>query len=113
MRSLAFADNAFDSDDIQCAQDNYNHRIPDFKESTLLKWKDEWMLRPLFRRACSMTGLLVTSSAKALPYGPFASQIAALGKGAGFRAPLTGYAFRRGAGQVVNSKSTTESDRGD
>ena len=30
--SLAFADNAFDSDDIQSVQDIYNHTIPDFKE---------------------------------------------------------------------------------
>ena len=47
MLSLTFADNAFDSDDTQSVQDIYNHTIPDFKESTHLRWKDEWMLRPV------------------------------------------------------------------
>lgn len=93
MLGLAFADNAFDSDEIKSLQDIYSHKIPDFKESTKLKWKDEWMLRPIFRRACSTPGGLTTSLVKALPYTSFASQISALGAGAGFKAAFTAYAF--------------------
>lgn len=105
MLSLAFTDHAFDSDDIESIQDIYNHKIPAFKESTTLRWKDEWIPRPIFRRACSTTSGLVTSSVKALPYASYASQMSALGSGAGFRAGVTAYAFRRGAAQVVNSES--------
>ena len=47
------------------------------------------MPRPIIRRACSMPGGLVTSSVKALPYQSYASQMSALGSGAGFRAGLT------------------------
>ena len=104
MLSLAFADNAFDSDDIQSAQDIYDHRIPEFKESTLFRWKEEWMLRPIFRRACITVDGLTTSSVKAIPYASYASQISALGSGAGFRTGLSAYAFRRGAAQKVNSE---------
>lgn len=104
MLSLAFADEAFDLDDIRSVQDIYSHIVPDFKESTLLRWKDEWMPRPIFRRACCMPGGLVTLSVKALPYRSYVSQMSALGSGAGFRAGLTAYAFRRGAGQVINSE---------
>lgn len=104
MLSLAFADNAFDSECIQSAQDIYNHTIPDFKESTLIRWKDEWILRPIFRRACSTTSGTVTSLVKALPYKSYASQLIDLGSQAGFRAVLTAYAFRRGAAQVVNGE---------
>ena len=104
MLSLAFADDAFNSDDIRSVQDIYSHIVPDFKESILLRWKDEWMPRPIFRRACCMPGGLVTSSVKALPYRSYASQMSALGSGAGFRAGLTAYGFRRGASQVINSE---------
>ena len=62
------------------------------------------MLRPVFRRACSTISGPVTSLVKALPYSSYASQMSALGLGAGFRADLTAYAFRRGAAQVVNSE---------
>ncbi|KAL6712955.1 hypothetical protein ACLMJK_009510 [Lecanora helva] len=106
MLGLAFADNAFECDVIQGIQDIYEHKIPDFKESTQLKWKDDWLPRPIFRRACSTTSETTTSLIKPLRYESLASQIGALGKGAGFRAPLTAYAFRRGAAQVVNSIAT-------
>lgn len=73
MLSLAFADNAFDFDDIQNAQDTYNLNIPKCKESLQFKWKDEWMSRPIFRRACSTVDGLVTSDVKVLPYRSYAS----------------------------------------
>lgn len=41
MLALAFADNAFASDDIKFAQDIYKLIVPEFKESIHLKWKDE------------------------------------------------------------------------
>ena len=103
---LAFSDGAFDSDDIRSLQNIYDYKIPDFKESTLLKWKKEWIPRPIFRRACTTTNGLITSSIKVLSYQSFAPRIQALGKGAGFRARMTAYTFRRGAAQVVNSKSS-------
>ncbi len=104
MLALAFADNAFASDEIQSAQDIYNLTIPDFKESIHLKWKSEWMCRPIFRRACSTIDGPVTSLIKALPHASYASYLSALALGAGFRASLTAYAFRRGAAQVINSE---------
>ena len=102
--SLAFADTAFDSECIQCVEDIYRHTIPEFKESTLLKWKESWLTRPVFRRARVAGSGLATSATKALPYNSFVSQTKALGQGAGFRADLNPYAFRRGAAQVVNSE---------
>ncbi len=104
MLSLAFADNAFDSDDIQNAHDIYSLSIPECKESLQFKWKDEWMSRPVFRRACSTVDGLVTSDGKALPYRSYASQMSALGLGAGFRTAITAYTFRRGAAQMINSE---------
>ena len=104
MLSLAFADNAFASHDIQTLQDIYSLNIPEFKESLHLRWKDEWMPRPIFRRACRAASGLVTSLVKALPYRSYASQMSALGLGAGFRAAVTAYTFRRGAAQVVDSE---------
>lgn len=114
--SLAFADTAFDSECIQCVEDIYRHTIPEFKESTLLKWKESWLTRPVFRRARVAGSGLATSATKALPYNSFVSQTKALGQGAGFRADLNPYAFRRGAAQVVNNRDRyycrTKSDHG-
>ena len=69
--TLAFADNAFASDDIESAQDIYKLTIPGFKESVHLKWKDEWMPRPIFRRAYSTVDGPTTSIVKALPYASY------------------------------------------
>ena len=104
MLALAFADNAFASDDIKSAQDIHKLIVPEFKESIYLKWKDEWMSRPIFRRACSTVDGPVTSMVKALPYASYASHLSRLAIGAGFRASFTAYAFRRGAAQVINSE---------
>ena len=109
MLALAFADNAFASDDIKSAEDIYKLTVPEFKESIHLKWKDEWMSRPIFRRACSTVNGPVTSMVKALPYASYASHLSKIAVGAGFRANLTAYAFRRGAAQVINSKFLFES----
>jgi hypothetical protein len=60
--ALAFADNAFASEWINCLEDLEAFQVPSHLQSLLLSWKESMLEVLVFRRAVSEGGQIVTSS---------------------------------------------------
>ncbi|KAH6666137.1 hypothetical protein B0J14DRAFT_643409 [Halenospora varia] len=106
MLTIAIHDNAFRSEKIQSVRDIFRLRVKQPRYSLELKWKKSILKTPIFRQAVLSVDGTRTSSpedAKALWYYTYIYYLQRLGYIVGFAALLTGYALRRGAGEVLDA----------
>jgi Protein of unknown function (DUF3435) len=103
---LAFTDDAFASEWINCPEDLQTFRVPSHLQSLPLHWKESMLEIPVFRCAVSKGGQVITSPTKALQYATIANQNLRLGKSTGFKDPFRFYCLRKGAANAINSQYT-------
>lgn len=98
--ALAFADGAFRDEGIRTPEDLRAIRIPAFKETLEVKWRQEILDTPIFRR--TQDGAISLTA----PFRPgdLNYYLKRLGKLAGYPQQLTSYALRRGAAAAVDCK---------
>ncbi|KAF1810113.1 hypothetical protein P152DRAFT_140144 [Eremomyces bilateralis CBS 781.70] len=104
--SLAFADNAFESDWIKRPKDLYTFSVPFHLQSVQLHWKESMQDIPIFRRSVARGGEVTISPDRSIQYMTLYYQNARLGKSAGLADTLGLYSYRRGAGESIDYKCT-------
>ncbi|KAI9770756.1 MAG: hypothetical protein M1840_003006 [Geoglossum simile] len=92
---------------INCPEDLQTFQVPSHLQSLPLQWKESMLEIPVFRRAVSEGGQVITSPTKALQYATIANQNLRLGKSTGFKDPFRFYCLRRGAANAINKITTT------
>ena len=95
--ALAFADNAFKEEGIQCPVDLYTIEIPHFKETLGIQWKPKLLETPVFRQQVKGD---ISGSIPA--FGGFDSRIQRLGLLSEYPQDLTSYVLRRGAANAID-----------
>jgi hypothetical protein len=105
--SLAFADDAFEAPSLRSAHDVYRMKVPTYKNSIQLRWKEEMAKVPIFRQATRTVDGLRTSSTRALRYSTFNYYLERLGRVTGFEDKLAGYCVRRGTGNAVDGQQAS------
>ena len=98
--SLALCDGAFDAPSITSAERIFQVRNRGPVKCTPLRWKKEWLKRPIFRRFEGSDILLD----EALQYHKLRDDLKRQSLDCGFERALEPRAFRRGAANAVNSK---------
>ncbi|KAF1815641.1 hypothetical protein P152DRAFT_192051 [Eremomyces bilateralis CBS 781.70] len=104
--SLAFADNAFESDWIKRPKDLYTFSVPFHLQSVQLHWKESMQDIPIFRRSVARGGEVAISPDRSVQYMTPCYQNARLGKSAGIADTLGLYSYHRGAGESIDCKCT-------
>lgn len=104
--SLALADGASKAPSLTTPERVFEHKVRGPVMCTPLRWKQEKLKTPIFRRDELATDGYITSSGTALPYSQFRDCLNRLGLAAGFLEKLTSYCFRRGTANVVDRKLT-------
>lgn len=99
MIAIGFLDNAF-RDDFSSVENLYSVRTTSNRGSLNLFWKESILNVLIFRYAgsdCLETSLCV----QPIGYYTYLEYLRELGKHTGFKAAITPYAFRRGAGEAI------------
>jgi hypothetical protein len=96
--SLAVRDNAFDAPSLTSAARVFNAKNRGPVKCTPLRWKEEWLKRPIFRRFNGS----VTSEDKALQYHKLRDDIGQQSLDAGNEKAIEPKAWRRGAANKAN-----------
>lgn len=96
--SLAVSDQAFDVDGLTTASSVFRLRNRGGRLCTPLRWKSEWLKRPVFR---GYDGAAVALE-KPLPYHKLNDDMERQTLDAGFERAFGPKAFRRGAANVAN-----------
>ena len=98
--SLALCDGAFDAPSLTSAERIFQVRNRGPIKCTPLRWKKEWLKRPIFRRSEGSDVLLH----EALQYHKLRDDLKRQSLDCGFEKALEPRAFRRGAANAVNGK---------
>ena len=98
--SLALCDGAFDAPSLTSAERIFQVRNRGPVKCTPLRWKKEWLKRPIFRRSEGSDLLLD----EALQYHKLRDDLKRQSLDCGFEKALEPRAFRRGAANAVNGK---------
>jgi hypothetical protein len=101
---LALADGAFEAPSLTAPERVFEHGVWGPVMCTPLRWKQEKLKTPIFRRDELGTDGCITSLETTLPYSQFRDCLNRLGLAAGFQEKLTSYCFRRGTANVVDRK---------
>ncbi|TVY14767.1 hypothetical protein LARI1_G008250 [Lachnellula arida] len=104
--SLALADGAFEAPSLTTPERVFEHKVWGPVLCTPLRWKQEMLQMPIFRRDERMADKGIPSPETALPYSQFRDCLNRLGRAAGFKEILTSYCFRRGTANVVDRTAT-------
>ncbi|KJZ70767.1 hypothetical protein HIM_09851 [Hirsutella minnesotensis 3608] len=99
--SLAISDQAFDAPSLTSACKVFQLRNRGARQCTELRWKEEWLKRPVFR---GFDGSSV-SQEKPLPYHKLNDDMERQTLDAGFEKAFGPRAFRRGAANAANGKA--------
>jgi hypothetical protein len=91
--SLALADGAFEAPSLTTPERVFEHKVWGPVMCTPLRWKQEKLKTPIFRRDELATDRCITSVETALPYSQFRDCLNRLGLAAGFQEKLTSYCF--------------------
>ncbi|TVY12529.1 hypothetical protein LARI1_G009432 [Lachnellula arida] len=102
--SLALADSAFEAQSLTTPERVFEHKVWGPVLCTPLRWKQEMLKMPIFRRDERIAD--EGSPETALPYSQFRDCLNRLGRAAGFKEILTSYCFRRGTANVVDRTAT-------
>jgi Protein of unknown function (DUF3435) len=111
--SLALADGAFEAPSLTTPERIFEHKVWGLVLCTPLRWKQEKLKTPIFRRDERTADKGIPSLETALPYSQFRDCLDRLGRTAGFKETLTSYCFRRGTANVVDRKLFIISQEGD
>lgn len=96
--SLALCDGAFDAPSLTTARRVFETKNRGLVSCTPLRWKQEWLKRPVFRRFESS----LLSKDEALPYHKLRDDMERQTLDAGFENSIGPKAFRRGAANSAN-----------
>lgn len=96
--SLAISDQAFDALNLTSAADVFKIRNRGPDKCQQLRWKEEWLKRPVFR---GFKGSFISRD-KALPYDKLSDDMERQTLDAGFEEAFGPRAFRRGAANKAN-----------
>ncbi|KAK3938085.1 hypothetical protein QBC46DRAFT_460441 [Diplogelasinospora grovesii] len=99
--SLAVADGAFDAPSLNSVRRVFEVKNTGPVKCTPLRWKREWLKRPVFRR---FNGPEVSAD-EALPYSKLRDDIGRQSLDAGQEKPMQPKDFRRGAANEANGKA--------
>lgn len=102
--SLALADDAFEAPSLISPDRIFDHKVRGPVLCTPLRWKEEKLKTPIFRRDERTADGCITSPDVALPYYQFQDCLNRLGRAAGSLEKLTSYCFQRGTANVVDRK---------
>jgi hypothetical protein len=102
--SLALTDDAFEAPSLTTPKRVFEHKVWGPVLCTPLRWKQEKLQTPIFRRDEYIMEEGIPSPETALPYSQFRDCLNRLGRAAGFKETLTSYCFRRGTANVVDRK---------
>jgi hypothetical protein len=111
--SLALADGAFEAPSLTTAKRVFEHKVWGPVLCTPLRWKQEKLKTPIFRRDERTSDRRIPSLETALPYSQFKDCLNRLGRTAGFKETLTSYCFRRGTANIVDRKLSVAAQEGD
>ncbi|KND93252.1 hypothetical protein TOPH_02396 [Tolypocladium ophioglossoides CBS 100239] len=100
--SIAISDEAFDAPSLTSATSVFRLRNCGSSKCTPLRWKEEWLKRPIFR---GFAGSAV-SKEKPLPYLKLNDDMERQTLDAGFEKALGPKAFRRGAANAANGNAS-------
>ena len=98
--SLALCDSAFHAPSLTSAERIFQVRNRGPVKCTPLRWKKEWLKRPIFRRSEGSD----VSIDEALQYHKLRDDLKRQSLDCGFEKALEPRAFRRGAANAVNGK---------
>ncbi|TVY90451.1 hypothetical protein LAWI1_G007273 [Lachnellula willkommii] len=104
--SLALADDAFEAPSLTTPKRVFKHKVWGPVLCTPLRWKQEKLKTPIFRRDEHIMNEAIPSLEMALPYSQFRDCLNRLARAAGFKETLTSYCFRRGTANVVDRTAT-------
>lgn len=97
--SLAISDQAFDASNLTSVADVFRIRNKGPEKCQQLRWKEEWLKRPIFR---GFAGSSICPE-KPLPYDKLSDDMERQTLDAGFEEPFGPRAFRRGTANKANS----------
>lgn len=100
--ALAFADQAFATDDLRSAKQLQNARVQPPLNCQIFQWKDSILDIPVFRQPVQVAEGVRTSPDRAWQYDHFHPSLKTLGLATGFREIISIYAIRRETGNVMN-----------
>lgn len=101
--ALAFADSAF-LNELKDPEDICKLVVPANSDRIRLRWKEEWLKRPVFRDVELSGGAVRISLTKALQYRKERHHLIRLGRSIGLAKALEWYDLRRGSGKKLNGK---------
>ena len=96
--SLAVLDGAFEAPSLTCARRVFEVRNSGPTKCTQLRWKQEWLKRPVFRQIYDAT----TSVDEPLPYNKLRDDVARQSLNCGCEKAIEPKAWRRGAANKAN-----------
>lgn len=102
--SLALCDGAFDAPSLTSAERIFQVKNRGPVKCTPLRWKKEWLKRPIFRRSEGSDVFLN----EALQYHKLRDDLKRQSLDCGFEKTLEPRAFRRGVANAVNGKVLLE-----
>ncbi|RYO82759.1 hypothetical protein DL764_009563 [Monosporascus ibericus] len=105
--ALSFADNAF-LNEFKNSEEIYKLIVPPNSDRIRLRWKGEWLKRPIFRDVELSDGMVQVSLTKALQYRKERHHLIRLGRSIGLAKALEWYDLRRGSGKKLNEELTAE-----
>ncbi|KAH7012294.1 FluG domain-containing protein [Microdochium trichocladiopsis] len=98
----ALRDGAFAAKGLTTAASIYNLQIPKRMQCLPLRWKEEWLKRPIFR----MCGTSDPISEPPMTYDWLSSDLKRQSLEAGFEHAITPRAFRRGVSDAINGQAS-------
>jgi Protein of unknown function (DUF3435) len=111
--SLALADSTFEAPSLTTPERIFEYKVWGLVLCTPLRWKQEKLKTPIFRRNKRTADKGIPSPQTAVPYSQFRDYLNRLGRAAGFKETLTSYCFRRGTANIVDRKLFIISQEGD
>lgn len=100
--ALAFADQAFATDDLRLAKQLQNARVQPPLNCQIFQWKESILDIPVFRQPVQVAEGVRTSPDRAWQYDQFHPSLKILGLATGFREIISIYVIRRETGNVMN-----------
>ncbi|KAK3934868.1 hypothetical protein QBC46DRAFT_367938 [Diplogelasinospora grovesii] len=102
LQSLAFADGAF-LDDFKGPENIYNLIVPPGQPRMVLKWKEEWRDKPIFRDIQGRGANMDIASDRTFTYSRARIILIKLGRALGYEKVLEWYDLHRRSGKKLNN----------
>lgn len=102
--ALAFADQAFATDNLRSAKQLQNARVQPPLNCQIFQWKELILDIPMFRQPVQVAKGMRTSPDRTWQYDHFHPSLKTLGLATGFKEIISIYVIQRETGNVINGK---------